>query len=171
MPHYYDRKQLLPAEFEFVVLADTHYTKIAAETRVEFEGRRKQLARIAHVLKLIDSLNPEFVIHLGDLTQEAPESENFEVSMQEALDQIGRVDSKWYQVAGNHEVGDKPDATMPTHPVSRRILSSYHAKMGSSWYSFNQGKCSFIILNSQILNTGIPEENEQSFWLENLLGD
>ncbi|AWT59636.1 MAG: 3',5'-cyclic adenosine monophosphate phosphodiesterase CpdA [Candidatus Moanabacter tarae] len=169
MSHYYDRTQLLPAEFEFVVLADTHYTRISPDTRVEFEGRRKQLTRIAHVLNLINSLNPEFVIHLGDLTQEAPGSENFEISRQEALDQIERVDSKWHQVAGNHEVGDKPDATMPTHPVSRRILAAYHENMRSSWYSFNHGKCSFIILNSQIFNTGIPEENEQCFWLENLL--
>lgn len=169
MSHYYDRTQLLPAEFEFVVLADTHYTRISEDARVEFEGRRKQSARIAHVMGLIDSLNPEFVIHLGDLTQEAPESKNFELSRQEALDQIGYLNSKWYQVAGNHEVGDKPDATMPTHPVSRRILAAYHAKMGSSWYSFNHGKCSFIILNSQIFNTGIPEENEQYFWVENLL--
>ena len=171
MSQYYDLTHLPPTEFEFVVLADTHYMLDPGDAPVEFEGRRKQSARVAHALELIASLEPEFIIHLGDLTQESPESDHLATAREEALAQIDRVSAKWYQVVGNHEVGDKPDATMPTHPVRRGNLAAYHEKMGLSWQSFDRGECSFILINSQILNTGIPEEHEQCAWLERILAE
>ncbi len=169
MSAHYDLTLLPPAEFEFVVLADTHYMLDPGDAPVEFEGRRKQSARVGHALELIASLNPEFVIHLGDLTQEPPESGGLAAAWAEAQAQLDRLKSAWFQVVGNHEVGDKPDATMPTHPVRRDILGAYHKEMGPSWQSFDHGECSFIILNSQILNTGLPEEHKQRSWIERRL--
>ena len=77
--------------------------------------------------------------------------------MAEARGQLARcgIDPKW--VAGNHDVGDKPDPTMPTHPVSQQSLEAYHRDFDRSWYSFDQSDCHFIVLNSQILNTTLPE--------------
>ena len=69
-------------------------------------------------------------------------------------------------VAGNHDLGDKPDPTMPTHPVTAKGLDAYHRRFGPSWYSFDYHDLHLVILNSQILNTGLPAEAEQRTWLE-----
>ena len=41
----FDRSMMAPAEFEFVVLADTHYMLDPGGRALEFESRRKQTAR------------------------------------------------------------------------------------------------------------------------------
>ncbi|MEZ4659626.1 MAG: hypothetical protein R2911_18880 [Caldilineaceae bacterium] len=72
-------------------------------------------------------------------------------------------------VAGNHDVGDKPDPTMPASWVTADFLADYHARFGRSWYSWRQGELSFIALNSQIMNSALPEAAAQQTWLENEL--
>ena len=98
--------------------------------------------------------------------QEYPESAGFVPALDQALEQMAAcgVQPRW--VAGNHDVGDKPDPTMPTHPVTAEGLDAYHRRFGPSWYSFDYHDLHLVILNSQILNTGLPAEEEQRTWLE-----
>jgi hypothetical protein len=162
----FDKTHLMPAEFEFVVLSDTHYMRDAADRPLEFESRRKQTARAEVALQYVAALCPDFVIHLGDLVQEYPGTPDFEPAMDEARAQIERCGLKPFWVAGNHDVGDKFDRTMPTHPASRASLAFFHDRLGPSWYGFDHGGCHFIILNSQILNAELPENAAQWAWLE-----
>lgn len=162
----FDRSFLPPAELEFVVLTDTHYMLDPGTERIEFESRRRQAARAAYALKLVASLDTAFVVHLGDLIQEFPESHGFEESLERALSQLEECGVQPYQVAGNHDVGDKPDPTMPTDWVSRETLQNYHQRFGQSWYSWSEGGCHFVVLNSQIMNGQLPEVNAQERWLE-----
>ena len=55
---------------------------------------------------------------MGDVVQEYPESAGFVPALDQALEQMAAcgVQPRW--VAGNHDLGDKPDPTMPTHPVT-----------------------------------------------------
>lgn len=167
MRAHFDLSLLPPAQCQFVVIADTHYMIDPGEGPVEFESRRKQTARIEHVYNLAASLDPEWVIHMGDLTQTYPGSADFSQARQEAMAQLRQFSFQLRHVAGNQDVGDKPDKTMPTVAVKPRELEEYHRIFGPSWYSFDHGDCHFIILNSQILNSGLPEEVQQKEWLEN----
>lgn len=160
----FDSTFLPEAKSEFVVLSDTHYM---LETRaVEFESRRKQSARAGRALQLIGALAPEFVVHMGDVVQEYPETERYHQAILEAHRQIEQSGLKPYHVAGNQDIGDKPDPTMATRWVTSSSLAAFHELYGHSWYSWDKADLHFVVVNSQLLNTDLPEAKEQRLWLE-----
>ncbi|MDP6038922.1 MAG: metallophosphoesterase, partial [Candidatus Latescibacteria bacterium] len=162
----FDKTHLPPALFEYVVIADTHYMIDVGDRPLEFESRRKQSTRAGVALRQVAGLNAQFVIHLGDLVQEYPETPDFKRAISEARDQLQACNIHPHHVAGNHDVGDKNDPTMPTHPTSADSLATFHDLFGSTWYRFDHDKCHFIVLNSQILNSNLPEAQEQWQWFE-----
>jgi hypothetical protein len=105
-------------------------------------------------------------MHLGDLVQEYPETDDYPQALNEALQQIEDCGLSPRIVTGNHDVGDKPDPTMPTRPVTPESLAVWHDRVGPSWYAFEREGCRFIVVNSQILNTDLPERETQRVWLE-----
>ena len=139
---------------------------VTLDDNIEFDSRRKQTARIAYALHTLSKLEPAFTIHLGDLVQTFPENPDFHVAIQRALDQFRLYGIQTYHLPGNHDIGDKPDPTMPTHPVSQASLSYYHQTIGKSWQSFDRQNCHFILLNSQIMNSNCSAAKKQRKWLE-----
>lgn len=168
---YLDRSRLPEALFEFVIISDSHYMLDVDPTKVEFKNRLKQTARRKVALDLAASLNPAFTLHLGDMIQEYPITDDFKRAMNEAVQQMKDCGVEAKYVAGNHDVGDKPDPTMPGDHINPEFLDWYHEKFGRSWYSFDEGPCHFVVLNSQIMNTGLPEEPQQTEWLERDLAE
>jgi hypothetical protein len=169
----FDRSLLPDALFEFVVISDTHsYYRISESIIPSREGefqfsRRLQAGRVETALQLVESLDPSLVIHLGDLINEYPEREEFAQAMSEALQQMERYRVELRLVAGNHDVGDKPDpTTMPFLPVQPETLAWYHARFGQSWYSFDHTGCHFVVLNAQLMNSTLSEAVAQREWLE-----
>jgi len=131
---------------------------------LEFESRRHQSARALAALRLAASIPADFAVHLGDLVQEYPDTPDYERALDQALDQLHASGFKSiHQIAGNHDVGDKKDASMPTHPVSAEVLESYHRRFGPSWYAFDCGPLRAIALNSQIFNTDLGDEQRTFF--------
>lgn len=167
----FDRRFLPAADHEFVVIADTHYMLAVGDAPVEFESRRKQTARAGAALGLVADLEVEHVIHLGDLVQEYPETPGFDQALGEALEQIHDLGLSPHYVAGNHDVGDKPDPTMPTHDVSPEGLAKFNTQVGPSWKCVDIGPHRILIINSQILNTDLPDATDQRGWLEEQLAE
>ena len=166
-------KSFLPkALFEFVVISDSHYMLDPGGTSLEFENRRKQSVRREVALRMAAALAPKFVVHNGDMVQEYPDNlARFYKSMGESLEQVRACGLEPYYVAGNHDIGDKPDPTAPASHVSREVLDWYHRRFGKSWYSFDQGDCHFVVLNSQIMNGTLPDAAEQAAWVEKDLAE
>ncbi|MCB0108398.1 MAG: metallophosphoesterase, partial [Caldilineaceae bacterium] len=166
----FDRSALPPALLEFVVIADTHYMIDPTGKQVEFNSRRRQTARTEYALQQVAALmaheTEPLIIHMGDIMQEFPEQPDFAQARTEALAQMARLGVKPRFVAGNHDVGDKPDPTMPASWVTPAFLADYHARFGRSWYSWEQAGLHFVVLNSQIMNSALPEVAEQAAWLE-----
>lgn len=162
----FDRSFLPPARYEFVVVADTHYMLDTTGQHVEFTSRRRQTARAEHALRTVAGLGDLPVIHMGDLVQEFPERPGFVQAVDEALAQLAACGVAPRQVAGNHDVGDKPDPTMPADWVTPAWLDNYQRRFGPSWRSWDAGDLHFVVLNSQILNSGLDAEAEQAAWLE-----
>ena len=158
MPTLFDRTLLPEALGEFVVISDTHYALEGGVGMDEFPSRAQQSQRAGAALRLVAALEPDFVVHMGDVVQEYPESAGFVPALDQALEQMAAcgVQPRW--VVGNHDLGDKPDPTMPTHPVTAEGLDAYHRRFGPSWYSFDYHDLHLVILNSQIMNTGLPAE-------------
>ena len=166
-------KSFLPkAFFEFLIISDSHYMLDPGGASLEFENRRKQSTRREIALRMAAALEPHFVVHNGDMVQEYPDNlDAFYKSMDESLEQMRAGGVEPYYVAGNHDVGDKPDPTAPAAHVSREVLDWYHRKFGKSWYSFDQGDCHFVVLNSQIMNSTLPDAIEQEAWVEKDLAE
>ena len=162
----FDRSLLPPADLEFVVLADTHYMADPGANGVEFASRRKQGARAELALKMIARLDPAFVVHLGDVAQIPIDAPDFPAVVRAAHEQMERHGIRPYHVAGNQDIGDKPDPTMPTDPVTPEALAAFHARFGRSWHAWQAGDLRCAAVNTQIMNTGLPEEDEQRRWLE-----
>lgn len=163
----FDRSLIQECIFEFAVISDTHFMlDVAPEAQIEFESRRMQTARIAYALEKLAKLKPEFTLHLGDLVQTFPECPDFPISLKQALNQLTHHGIVVHHLPGNHDVGDKPDPTMPTHAVNQQSLSIYHEMVGHSWQSFDYKDCHFVLLNSQIMNTNLPESETQHHWLQ-----
>ena len=168
----FDKSFLPKALFEFVIISDSHYMLDPGGTSLEFENRRKQSARREVALRMAAALVPDFVVHNGDMVQEYPDNlEQFYRSMDESLEQVRAGGVEPYYVAGNHDIGDKPDPTAPASHVSREVLDWYHRRFGRSWYSFDQGDCHFVVLNSQIMNGALPDAAEQEAWVEKDLAE
>ena len=161
-------KSFLPeALFEFVIISDSHYMLDPGGASLEFENRRKQSTRREIALYMAAALEACFVVHNGDMVQEYPDNlEQFYKSMGESVGQMQDCGIKPYYVAGNHDIGDKPDPTAPASHVSREVLDWYHRTFGKSWYSFDQENCHFVVLNSQIMNGALPDADEQKAWVE-----
>lgn len=166
-------KSFLPkALFEFVVISDSHYMLDPGGASLEFENRRKQSPRREVALCMAAALEPHFVVHNGDMVQEYPDNlERFYKSMDESLEQVRACGVEPCYVAGNHDIGDKPDPTAPASHVSREVLDWYHRRFGKSWYSFDQEDCHFMVLNSQIMNGALPDAAEQEAWVEKDLAE
>lgn len=163
----FDRTALPPASLEFVVIADTHYFLPPADgQQVEFASRLRQAARAERALRLAASLGTAFVVHLGDVVQAVPESPDFARAVARAHAQLAECGIRPYHVAGNQDIGDKPDPTMPQDWVTAASLAAFHRQFGPSWYSFPAGDRHCIVLNSQIMNSTLPEAEEQRAWVE-----
>lgn len=161
----FDARQLPDSELEFVVVTDTHYVHDATGP-FEFASRGRQSARIEYALGLIEDLDPAFAVHLGDLVQTFPGRRDFDAALEAALDQLQAIDVDWRFVAGNHDVGDKPDPTMPTAAVTEDSLTTYHERVGRSWYRWGDRGTQFVVINSQLLNADVPAADDHRAWIE-----
>ncbi len=162
----FDKTHLPPAQFECAVIADTHYMIDVGDHPLEFESRRKQTQRAGIALQQVAGIGADLVIHMGDLVQEYPETPDFKRAMAEAREQIRACNISPHYVAGNHDIGDKTDPTMPTHAATAESLAFFRDLFGPSYYSFDRDNCHFIVLNSQIFNSEIAEADDQWEWLE-----
>jgi hypothetical protein len=167
----FDRRYLPSADHEFVVISDTHYMLDVGDAPLEFESRRKQSARAGVALRLVAALGVDPVVHLGDLAQAYPERSDFARAVDEALRQIRDTGLAPHFVAGNQDVGDKPDPTMPTHDVTGETLGEFHRRFGPSWKRVDLGPHRILILNSQILNTDLPDAARQRTWITEELSE
>lgn len=116
---------------DFIVFADTHFMVDGAAHAAEFPSRRKQNARIAAALELIDEDEVSFAVHLGDHVQDVPGSATFDQTMAGALAQLRAGPVPIYHAAGNTDVGDKADPVSPGIVVSSEAVTDYHAAVGS----------------------------------------
>ncbi|MHA2394634.1 MAG: metallophosphoesterase family protein, partial [Promethearchaeota archaeon] len=162
----FDLSHLPDSLIDFVVVSDTHYMLDPGSRNLEFESRRHQTSRTERTLQLIASIKPAFTIHLGDLVQEYPETIHFQQAVIEAHKQMTRCIVNPHIATGNHDVGDKPDPSMPTEWTTNESMNNYHRLHGRSWYCWNEGKIHLIVLNSQIMNAELTQSQEQRRWLE-----
>jgi 3',5'-cyclic AMP phosphodiesterase CpdA len=119
---------------------------------------QQEVANFEFVVANVNRLKPLFLINCGDLINKAGDTQQ----TSEYLRIEGKIDKSipYYQVAGNHDVGNDPT------PES---LAAYRRTFGPDYYSFRQGPVFGIVLNSSLYKApakALEEAAKQQRWLE-----
>jgi 3',5'-cyclic AMP phosphodiesterase CpdA len=153
--------------FSFVVVADTHVNEDDGVSSSPFHTNALANERARHVFLDIAAMEPapKFVIHLGDIVHPVPSLPTFGDAVQCFKDIAEPVKVPVHLVPGNHDVGDKHVDWMPADQVCDAFLKSYREAFGPDYTAFDEGNLRFIMMNSLLLNSGLPDEEIQKQWL------
>jgi hypothetical protein len=156
--------------FTFVVMADTHVNQSEERSASPYPSTLLTNARARWAVHAINQFAPDFVIHLGDLTNPVPSLPTYPDAVARFRDLIAPLQCPIYFVAGNHDIGDKPVEWMPAKAVNDTYIEHYERSFGRTFYAFEHKDCRFVIANTPVINSGLPREAEQRAWLEAELG-
>ena len=152
--------------FTFVVMADTHVNQSEASSASPYPSTLLTNPRARWAINAINELAPDFVVHMGDLTNPVPSLPTYPQAVERFRQLIAPLNCPIYFVAGNHDIGDKPVEWMPAKTVNQDYLDQYEANFGRSYQSFTHKACRFVITNTPVINAGLPHEAQQRTWLE-----
>jgi predicted phosphodiesterase len=157
--------------FNFAVISDSHVNPEEGKSSSPWECNKLANARTRYVIQELNRLKPDFVIHLGDMIHPVPNLPSYEVAVKRFRELIEDLEPEIYLVPGNHDVGDKPASWTPADSVTEEYLDIYSKTFGKHFYAFDHSDCCFVMINSQILNSGLETEKFQKAWLEKFLSD
>jgi 3',5'-cyclic AMP phosphodiesterase CpdA len=146
------------SEFRLIQISDTHLTR-----------RHQKLTDNFHrVSEYIDARRPDLVINSGDLAYDAPTNP---ADLEFARELHAGLPVPCRYLPGNHDVGDNPTAIgpIPPQPTTERDRQVFLDLFGEDRWRFEAAGWCFIGLNSQVMNTGLSSEAEQSDWLASQL--
>lgn len=152
--------------FSFAVIADGHLNPAGAANTSPWRTNRLANARNAFVIRELNRREPAFVVHLGDVVHPVPSHPDYKPAADTALALLAQLQSPLHIVAGNHDVGDKPLDWMPADRITAASLDLFRKTFGADWGAFDHGDCRFVRINASLLNSGLPDEDEQRRWLE-----
>jgi len=135
------------ANFSFIQMCDPQFG---------MGGYHHDTIAFKEAIEQINQINPDFVVICGDLVDSANDN---------SIKDFIRIKSKFnmpvYLAAGNHDVENVP--TLAT-------LDKYRSEFGKDYYSFDYQNYIFIIINTQLWKSPVPNETEaQDKWLAETL--
>ncbi|MEN8172903.1 MAG: metallophosphoesterase, partial [Chloroflexota bacterium] len=154
---------------QFAVISDSHIRLIETAEEGGYQSNLLTVERAQYVVQCLNNLQPDFVIHLGDLVHPIPDLKIHEETVKKGRDLFSNIEAKFYALPGNHDIGDKPNAWLPAPVVGDKSHLIFEKYWGPTYQSFSTETCHFICLDTPIMNTGFDREKEQRSWLENEL--
>lgn len=155
--------------FTFAVITDTHMRPPEGDESSPWEVNNKANGRARYVVERLREASPEFVIHVGDMVHPVPSLPSYESAAKAAIELFTSLDFPVHFIPGNHDIGDKPTPGLPADAVTEEAVNIYGQYFGSTYKEFEHGDCQFILLNAEIINSGLPTETKQREWLEGIL--
>lgn len=154
-------------QYSFAVISDTHLNEAEDECSSPFDVNRRANARMRHVVHDINQRDVAFVVNVGDLIHPVPALPD---RYAEAADlfkaQVETLRHKLYLVPGNHDIGDKPNNWTPAAGICDDYLKLWDDHFGADYYAFDHGPDRFVVINAQIILSGLAREQLQIDWLE-----
>lgn len=152
--------------FSFAVISDTHVNADEDTCNSPFEVNAHANARFRHVAHDLKRRAIDFVIHLGDHVHPVPETGAIYGQAADAYRAIADdIGHRVYSLPGNHDIGEKPLSGGPANPVTEAMIEAWTREFGAQFQAFDHGQCRFILLNAQLINSGLPADGEQTAWL------
>ncbi len=153
------------ATFRFVVIADSHIRPPEQESDA-YPSNAWLVQRNEFIVDLCNRIDASFVVHLGDIVHPLPVEDTHVEAIDLATGIYARLRHPIYFVPGNHDVGDKPDALVAVPAVAEENYAVFEEAWGPSFRSFDAGGFHFVIVDTQVLNSGLDREARQRRWLE-----
>ncbi|WP_162903815.1 metallophosphoesterase [Leucobacter sp. wl10] len=119
----------------------------------------------ARAVSFINELAPDFVVHSGDVAILDPDEDRDRVAAKRLL---AGIEAPLRVLPGNHDVGEVGTRFTGNRPVSSDRLAAFRAHFGDDRFVEIVGDWAVIGLNSEIFESGLPEEDEQWAWIERL---
>ena len=138
---------------KIIQITDTHLSAL----KPQFQENWKPL------VEWIDSMEPDLVVHTGDLTVDGAD---FEEDLVHGREMLGDLRYPTLCVPGNHDIGDMPGTRQP---INGERLSRWRRIIGPDRWVHDLGEWRLVGLNSLIIGSGSSEEYEQLAWLEDTL--
>ena len=160
--------------FTVAVIADTHLSEADGECNPPSAVNKLANERFRYVLKTVSHLSPDFVMHLGDIVHPVPAVPRlYQQAVACFRDQIATldIDMDLHLVPGNHDVGDKPIDWGPAGAICEDHVTLWQENFGPNYFSVERDRCHFVVLNAQLINSGLDSEHRQSAWLEAYLDE
>ncbi len=158
------------AGLRFIVIADSHIRPPDQEIDA-YPSNAWLVQRNEFVVDLCNRIDASFVVHLGDIVHPLPVEATHREAIGLAADVYARLRHPIRFVAGNHDVGDKPGALVAVPAVAEENYPVFENAWGPSFYSFDVGDSHFVVMDTQVLNSGLEREGEQRRWLQCDLDD
>jgi 3',5'-cyclic AMP phosphodiesterase CpdA len=152
--------------FRFAIITDTHLKLVEGTEEMLWSTHQLANMRTRYAIQQLNLLEPDFVVHLGDKVHPVPGMPEYHDTVELFHQIFSELDCPLYVTPGNHDIGDKYRIAMPAPVVRPESVSLYHQHFGASYRSFTHRGCRFVLINSPILNSGLPLEEEQRRWLE-----
>jgi 3',5'-cyclic AMP phosphodiesterase CpdA len=146
------------AEFRLTQISDTHLSRNFGKLTDNFHC----------VSEHIDGNRPDLVINTGDVSWDGP-SRRADLEFARELHVALPVECR--HLPGNHDIGDNPTlvGVAPSCPATEERRDAFVSVLGEDRWQFEAAGWRFIGLNSLIMNTGLPSEEEQEEWLTSQL--
>lgn len=149
-------------------ISDIHFSSYEENTSYKFLKKSPEL--LDDVIFQINTSKPyDFVMITGDLVNKPKISE-----LEKCLNQLSKLDTKWYAINGNHDIGiDGPLTKKKFAEMLRK--SDSETSSNKNYYAFTPKKgfrviCLDSIIDYKLTSNGeIPKE--QFEWLKNELDD
>jgi 3',5'-cyclic AMP phosphodiesterase CpdA len=110
-----------------------------------------------------EELRPDLVVHSGDVLILDPDSA---ADRHAARDLLDRISAPLRVVPGNHDVGEPGDRPWGGLGVTSTRVAAFTAVFGPGHWLETVGEYAVIGLSSEIMSSGLPEEQAQWDWLE-----
>ncbi|CAN5265027.1 metallophosphoesterase [soil metagenome] len=143
---------------KIVQITDTHLSHRGGATNENFE-------KIARYIN--DVLQPAFVVHSGDVSILNPDSVEDRAASHELLKLI---EAPLRVLPGNHDVGEPGENPWAGFNATSARTTAFTDVFGEDHWVEIIGDYAIVGFNSEILDTGIPEEQAQWEWLETVAG-
>ena len=152
--------------FRFAVIADTHVNQEEGKASSDFAVNRLANARNRWIVAALNRTRPSFVLHVGDIVHPSPQHPAYGAAAGKFHELFGALACPLHLAPGNHDIGDKPGDWLPVPSVNEAFLALYRQHFGRNFFSFDSDGCHFVVIDAQIIHSGLACEAEQRQWLE-----
>ena len=155
--------------FTFAVIADSHFHPPGIPAQASWDSDAHFNDRNRHAVALIQDARPDFVVHVGDVPHPVPGLMAHERALDVAQQTYAALPCPLFMVPGNHDIGDKPHPWAPAPTVTLERHEAFTERWGPPWQLFEHGGCRFVLIDTPVLNSGLPMEAIQWKWLEDVM--